>query len=58
MYSYDTVLVNLFSAYPKMIKRVQRIDESIEVYDLQESFMYNRLLKNRHYKYEQLVKLI
>lgn len=45
MYSYDTVLVNLFSTYPKMIKRVQRIDESIEVYDLQESFMYNRLLK-------------
>lgn len=45
MYSYDTVLVNLFSTYPKMIKRVQCIDESIEVYDLQENFMYNRLLK-------------
>ena len=35
----------LFITHPKMIKRIQRIDEGIEVYELKESIMWNRLLR-------------
>ena len=35
----------LFITHPKMIKRIQRIDEGIEVYELKERLMWNRLLR-------------
>lgn len=35
----------LFITHPKMIKRIQRIDEGIEVYELKERIMWNRLLR-------------
>ncbi len=36
----------LFITHPRMIKRIQRIDEGIEVYELKKSLMWNRLLRN------------
>ena len=35
----------LFITHPKIIKRIQRIDEGVEVYELKESLMWNRLLR-------------
>lgn len=35
----------LFITHPKMIKRVQRIDEGIEVYELKRSLLWNRMLR-------------
>lgn len=35
----------LFITHPKMIKRIQRIDEGIEVYELKKNLMWNRLLR-------------
>ena len=35
----------LFITHPKMIKRIHRIDEGIEVYELKKNLMWNRLLK-------------
>ena len=35
----------LFITHPKMIKRIQRIDEGVEVYELKESLMWKRLLR-------------
>ena len=35
----------LFITHPKMIKRIQRIDEGIEVYELKESLLWKRMLR-------------
>lgn len=35
----------LFITHPKMIKRIQRIDEGIEVYELKQSLMWDRMLR-------------
>lgn len=35
----------LFITHPKMIKRIQRIDEGIEVYELKRSLLWNRMLR-------------
>ena len=35
----------LFITHPKMIKRIQRIDEGIEVYELKESLLWDRMLR-------------
>ena len=35
----------LFITHPKMIKRIHRIDEGIEVYELKKNLMWNRLLR-------------
>lgn len=35
----------LFITHPKMIKRIQRIDEGIEVYKLKESLLWDRMLR-------------
>ena len=35
----------LFITHPKMIKRIQRIDEGIEVYELKQSLLWDRMLR-------------
>ena len=35
----------LFITHPKMIKRIQRIDEGIEVYELKRSLLWDRMIK-------------
>lgn len=35
----------LFITHPKMIKRIQRIDEGIEVYELKQSFLWDRMIR-------------
>lgn len=35
----------LFITHPKMIKRIQRIDEGIEVYDLKQSLLWDRMIR-------------
>ncbi len=35
----------LFITHPKMIKRIQRIDEGIEVYELKRSLLWDRMLR-------------
>ena len=35
----------LFITHPKMIKRIQRIDEGIEVYELKESLLWDRMIR-------------
>lgn len=38
-------LSRLFITHPKMIKRIQRIDEGIEVYELKQSLLWDRMLR-------------
>ena len=35
----------LFITHPKMIKRIQRIDEGIEVYELKQSLLWDRMIR-------------
>ena len=37
--------MNLFIIHLKMIKRIQRIDEGIEVYELKENLLWKRMLR-------------